>query len=161
MAAMLKYLRIAVTALSLTACVLLIAQWVRSYWWVEQVFVPKTASKYVSVGSMPSVFAFGLDDKARYAPLGKASMPTKVSMPTTDWLAYVSEATGTPWSGIMRFSVSVNGFMMPCWFGVLLSVAISTTRVARRKKFDDRNSKAKIRLRSRLKFLSLTITNSQ
>ena len=31
-AAMLKYLRIAVTALSLTACVLLIALWVRSYW---------------------------------------------------------------------------------------------------------------------------------
>ena len=29
---MLKYLRIAVTALSLTACVLLIALWVRSYW---------------------------------------------------------------------------------------------------------------------------------
>ena len=28
---MLKYLRIAVTALSLTACVLLIAMWVRSY----------------------------------------------------------------------------------------------------------------------------------
>jgi hypothetical protein len=30
---MLKYLRIAVTALSLTACVFLIALWVRSYWW--------------------------------------------------------------------------------------------------------------------------------
>jgi hypothetical protein len=29
---MLHYLRIAVTALSLTACVLLIALWVRSYW---------------------------------------------------------------------------------------------------------------------------------
>jgi hypothetical protein len=32
---MLKYLRIAVTALSLTACVLLIALWVRSYWWCD------------------------------------------------------------------------------------------------------------------------------
>src|SRR5687768_4796513 len=30
-----QYLRIAVTALSLTACVLLIALWVRSYWWME------------------------------------------------------------------------------------------------------------------------------
>jgi hypothetical protein len=29
---MLKYVRIAVTALSLTACVLLVALWVRSYW---------------------------------------------------------------------------------------------------------------------------------
>jgi hypothetical protein len=33
----LKYLRIAVTALSLTACVLLIALWVRSYWWWDSV----------------------------------------------------------------------------------------------------------------------------
>jgi len=106
--AVLKYLRIAVTALSLTACVLLIALWVQSYSWVEQVFVPITASKYVSVASMPSAFIIGLGDKARYAPLGKASMPTKVSMPTTDWLSYVSEATGTTWSSSMKFSVSVT-----------------------------------------------------
>jgi hypothetical protein len=35
----LKYLRIAVTALSVTACVLLIALWVRSYWWVDKLHV--------------------------------------------------------------------------------------------------------------------------
>jgi hypothetical protein len=35
---MLKYLRIAVTALSLTACVLLIALWVRSYTWHDGVW---------------------------------------------------------------------------------------------------------------------------
>ena len=33
---MLYYLRIAVTALCLTACVLLIALWVRSYWWADR-----------------------------------------------------------------------------------------------------------------------------
>jgi hypothetical protein len=32
---MLKYLRIAVTVLCLTACVLLVALWVRSYWWAD------------------------------------------------------------------------------------------------------------------------------
>ena len=32
---MLKYLRIAGTALSLTACVLLVALWARTYWWWE------------------------------------------------------------------------------------------------------------------------------
>ena len=36
---MLKYLRIAVTALSLAACVLLVAVWVRSYWWENSVCV--------------------------------------------------------------------------------------------------------------------------
>ena len=30
-----RYLRIAVTTLSLTACVLLVALWVRSYWWCD------------------------------------------------------------------------------------------------------------------------------
>jgi hypothetical protein len=30
---MLKYLRIAVTAVSLMACVLLVALWARRYWW--------------------------------------------------------------------------------------------------------------------------------
>jgi hypothetical protein len=32
----LRFFRIAVTALCLTACVLLVALWVRSYWWVNQ-----------------------------------------------------------------------------------------------------------------------------
>ena len=36
---MLKYLRIAVTVLSLTACVLLIALWVRSYRWSDGITV--------------------------------------------------------------------------------------------------------------------------
>jgi hypothetical protein len=35
---MLKYLRIVVTALSLTACVLLVALWVRSYWVCDIVY---------------------------------------------------------------------------------------------------------------------------
>jgi hypothetical protein len=35
---MLKYMRIAVTALCLTACVLLVALWVRSYWWRDFLF---------------------------------------------------------------------------------------------------------------------------
>ena len=33
-----QYLRIAVTVLSLTACVLLVALWVRSYWQLELVY---------------------------------------------------------------------------------------------------------------------------
>src|SRR5687767_13214300 len=35
-----RYLRIAVTALSLTACVLLITLWVRSFWWIDVVEGP-------------------------------------------------------------------------------------------------------------------------
>ena len=43
-----RYIRIAVTALSLTACVLLIALWVRSYWWVDAAYIAQT----YSAGSM-------------------------------------------------------------------------------------------------------------
>jgi hypothetical protein len=46
---MLKYLRIAVTALSLTACVLLIALWVRSYWYYECVGVRLSPAHFLAL----------------------------------------------------------------------------------------------------------------
>ena len=46
-----RYLRIAVTALSLTACVLLIALWVRSYWWWDRIYRVSAASRLQSIGS--------------------------------------------------------------------------------------------------------------
>jgi hypothetical protein len=42
---MLKYLQIAVTAFSLTACVLLVALWVRSYWRSDGAYGPRTPSR--------------------------------------------------------------------------------------------------------------------
>ena len=40
------------------ACVLLFVMWVRSNYWVDQVFLPVTNSTYFVLGSMPN--AFGL-----------------------------------------------------------------------------------------------------
>jgi hypothetical protein len=54
---MLKYLLIAVTALSLTACVLLIALWVRSYWWCD-IFEKRTASQLIQVDSQSGRLSF-------------------------------------------------------------------------------------------------------
>ena len=42
---MLKYLRIAVTALCLTACMLLMALWVRSYSWTDFLFRPGSEAR--------------------------------------------------------------------------------------------------------------------
>jgi hypothetical protein len=39
-----RHFRIAVTALSLTACVLMIALWVRSYWWHDIAHCPLTST---------------------------------------------------------------------------------------------------------------------
>src|SRR5688572_20306712 len=49
--AMLKYLRIAVTALSLTACVLLIALWVRSYWRADRLHWSFAGKQSIAVAS--------------------------------------------------------------------------------------------------------------
>ena len=46
-----RYLRIAVTALSLTACVLLVALWVRSYWWSDWIDRFDKSELQTSVGS--------------------------------------------------------------------------------------------------------------
>ena len=65
---MLKYLRIAVTALSLTACVLLIALWVRSYWWIDSVEV--TYGRWYYVGSWHGVISLGTLDADTYDESG-------------------------------------------------------------------------------------------
>jgi hypothetical protein len=49
---MLKYLRIAATALSLTACLLLIALWVRSYWWADMIRIQTARTRLVSLSSV-------------------------------------------------------------------------------------------------------------
>jgi hypothetical protein len=50
--AVLHFLRIAVTALCLPACVLLVALWVRSYWWVDAVYIAQTYSAGSMQGDM-------------------------------------------------------------------------------------------------------------
>ena len=106
-------------------CLLLIVFWVRSHYWVEQVFVPVTRSSFVSVGSMPNRFGVGLTHQS---PNGTLST---LSMPTMEWLAAMYEETSTPqtdafWSDAMTFSISADGMIMPYWFGVLLSAAFGT-----------------------------------
>ena len=54
---MLKYLRIAVTALSLTACLLLVVLWVRSYWWCD-ILEKHTASQLLQVDSQRGRLSF-------------------------------------------------------------------------------------------------------
>jgi len=56
---MLKYLRIAVTALSLTACVLLVALWVRSYWWADFMRGPLTVGIDYYIWSIRGHLKFG------------------------------------------------------------------------------------------------------
>jgi hypothetical protein len=54
---MLNYLRITVTALSLTACVLIVALWVRSYW-VQDGFLRVSTANLQIIGSNRGAFSF-------------------------------------------------------------------------------------------------------
>ena len=113
-----RYLRIGWTAFCGLLCVLLIALWVRSYYWVDQVFVPVTRSAYVILWSMPNAFGIGFADDTPNIAL------RKLSVPTIDWLAGTADGTGIPWNGYMKFSISVDRVMVPYWFGVLLSATL-------------------------------------
>jgi hypothetical protein len=66
---MLKYLRIAVTALGLTACVLLVALWVRSYWWVDAVYVAQTYSAGSMQGDMYVMQGFTIQHRLMLSSL--------------------------------------------------------------------------------------------
>src|SRR5688572_6915290 len=56
-ARVLRFLRYAVTALSVTACVLLVAMWVRSYWWVTNIQLPQK-SRYYQLVLKPAGVSF-------------------------------------------------------------------------------------------------------
>jgi hypothetical protein len=109
---MLKYLRIAVTALSLTACVLLIALWVRSYWWWDTVFYdPPDRPNYVisEVNSVQGRVSFARYDN----PFGEAngwgatSDPVDRDLNLEQFLFKRHEATGD------------RDVIVPYWFPIL------------------------------------------
>jgi hypothetical protein len=66
MAPMLKYLRIAVTALSLTACVLLIALWVRSYSWSDWANCPLRSPSMLIVNSFDGRLSLYAGERVPY-----------------------------------------------------------------------------------------------
>ena len=91
-----KMLRIAWSVGWGIVCVMLIGLWVRSDYWVDQVYVPVTQFTYVALGSMPSAISGRLTDKS---PTGTWAM---LNMPTVEWLAAVSESSDS-WVGCRHF----------------------------------------------------------
>jgi hypothetical protein len=116
--AMLKYLRIAVTALSLTACVLLVAMWVRSY-------IRTGTSLYVHSRG----YSFDSDELLRVAPNSHLSgitsqrgLVTAAYIPNFD-LFNASLQTGAKFTpvvsllgiGIVRYPSGGGSLNLPHW----------------------------------------------
>src|SRR4051812_44181344 len=108
-----RKLRIAFSVTCAIACVLLMVLWVRSNYWVDQVFVPVTPTAYAVFSSMPNAFGGGLTDSS---PPGMWA----ISNPTTEWLAAL-DPSDVPFSGARLFRTFDSGVAMPYWFGVLLT----------------------------------------
>jgi hypothetical protein len=110
---MVNYIRIAVTALNLTACVLLIALWVRSYRWHDSLGGPVSATRVVMAWSIRGELYFQSYEHSPYlwqvrrAPLilpGIAHSPFRFGG---------------------EFELIANGFGIPHWFVVFATAALA------------------------------------
>ena len=127
---MLKYVRIAVTALSLTACVLLIALWVRSYYVADAITGYTTNNNSILLSSFwgRTLLSIGPPIQRRLA-VGADIRHSKYAV--GEWIAVPQEVTtsgfGAHWGD--------NGIviMSPLWFlATLAGVVAVLPWVARR-----------------------------
>jgi hypothetical protein len=119
---MLKYLRIAVTVLSLTACVLLVALWVRSYWRTDYAWGWVATNHTFHLISREGRWCFAVDqddetdfDKPIGIRFGYIFLPP------------VIEPTGRLGFGGSWFDVRHWSLIAPHWFLVLFFAAATAT----------------------------------
>ena len=111
---MLKYLRIAVTALSLTACVLLIGLWVRGYGTIDTFHGRLTATKAIGFESNEERLGVGLY-KVPSAGTAPASMRSnRIELPPRNRFGF----------GAMR-TTDVISIVVPPWCVVVSFAAIA------------------------------------
>ena len=115
---MLKYLRIAVTALSLTACVLLIALWVRSYWSDDMWHGYISNTRVATVGSIhgrAGVRIETVDPMLNYHAIGFRSWPS-------GWIGYPKKnKVNTVWTDD-QFAVTVPYGLLVLLFATLAPI---------------------------------------
>jgi hypothetical protein len=124
---MLKYLRIAVTALSLTACLLLIVLWVRSYYYLD-ILENATSSRLLQLQSITGRFVVDRIEPGRnprLAPIEVADILSSASRGRT----YSSERIDDSSSSWVNFGYYDAGIttrvIVPYWIPVVLLAALA------------------------------------
>jgi hypothetical protein len=107
----LRYLRIAFSATCLIVCVLLVALWVRSYWWLDFVRIPLTVSRGVCGSSFNGQLSIGM--------LNESSNPRAWSDYCLPFEKFDPKAV-RHLSG--RFSLENPLIWFPHWFLVALTI---------------------------------------
>jgi hypothetical protein len=115
----LRYLRIAATAMSLMACVLLVALWMRSYTWCD-IFCLRIDGK-------PDQWLQSLDGKLTYDGRGPLAIKKRfewIIHPAENWRRSEDWAT----KPVLGFQWSIGGYprpMIPHWFPTLIFAALA------------------------------------
>jgi hypothetical protein len=118
-----RKLRIAWSVVWGIVCVLLIALWVRSYWWTQVGSSPLTVKWSMSYGSYPGVIGIGV------RPQLSGDDSTPLTMDADDWWL-VQQLRGSP-----AYSSRVFGYFgygggvvaLPYWFAVFVSATFAGT----------------------------------
>jgi hypothetical protein len=124
---MLKYLRIAVTALSLTACVLVVALWVRSYWRWDSPHGPISRTRWMQLNSIRGYLFVGIGERDAIGYRQWTQRTFRASS-LTDTGATGTVAWDFNWKvGALGFGVVESNQMrllyMPYWFLAGLAAA--------------------------------------
>jgi hypothetical protein len=131
---MLKYLRIAATALCLTACVLLVALWVRSFRY-DDVLEKRTGSQVFQVRSLKGRLLFSKLDPFRNNPLRDPVIAKEILESASTGRTHRSSPANESIGHIMRGNVLGFGFfdtgvtvgmVAAYWFAVLLFATLAT-----------------------------------
>jgi hypothetical protein len=112
-----RKLRIAWSVFCGLPAIVLISWWVRSYWWVDQVFLPVTKSTNLVVSSIPNAFGFGFVEKS------SAATQTWITNQTAEWIAIGEPHDRSDFLTYLQFFNA--GVAMPYWLGLLLSAAFA------------------------------------
>jgi hypothetical protein len=135
---MLHYLRIAVTALSVMACVLLVALWVRSHWKVDFVGIPLSRTKSIGIALIPGHVWWRIDEQPATWRLYTASVDEHRR--TVDaavggfqyarGFRFSSDASCIPYWFLLVMTAVLTGVPWIKWRFSLRTLLIATTLVA-------------------------------
>src|SRR4051794_26966620 len=117
---MLRYLRIVFSAFCGLACVLLIALWVRSYYWVDAVTVPISSNRAIAIGTSGGTLVVAVT----YATAALSFD----HVPFETWRQYARDQNlffSPIWGGLARNPLGITIFL-PDWllFCFILAVCV-------------------------------------
>ncbi len=102
---LLRKLRISFSAGCAILCLLLIALWVRSYWWTDQIVCKLSSTAYVGIGVLPGALGVGFSKDSNVTPW------TQNTFPTEAWLSHDKKYSRI-WGG---FIFELQATVIPIW----------------------------------------------